>query len=365
MWIDFSEATRQDYMIKIYVGGVNAISGEPAVENAATKLRRQKKQAKGSSLQDYIVVPGQRWLNGIATADGMVRQFVAMPFGSGHSVEAQVTGRDAAGGIQVEVTPYEERLQAQTIHYTYSTPWIKPTPGTGHILVIITLTGKRITLDASSTDTIEMLKCRIQEEEDIYRDQQRLVFEGKQLEDRLTVKHYNIPKGGGKGEIHLVLRLRGGGSPLPPVHEMSIAAGGKIKQVIHEDDKGEDWLPKRTIVFNVQVLNSAVHKAVTGSDPPTNPVTAQTYAKSGFPFFKMYEEPSGISRDFSLVKSVGEIDGIEDEVVKPNTVIIGQRGGRNRTAPATGLVNPNGPLREFRTMRDLEEEFGNVNVADF
>jgi len=59
MWIDFSEATRQDYMIKIYVGGVNAISGEPAVENAATKLRRQKKQAKGSSLQDYIVVPGQ------------------------------------------------------------------------------------------------------------------------------------------------------------------------------------------------------------------------------------------------------------------------------------------------------------------
>jgi len=146
---------------------------------------------------------------------------------------------------------------------------------------------------------------------------------------------------------------------------MSIAAGGKIKQVIHEDDKGEDWLPKRTIVFNVQVLNSAVHKAVTGSNPLTNPVTAQTYAKSGFPFFKMYEEPSGISGDFSLVKSVGEIDGIEDEVVKPNTVIIGQRGGRNRTAPATGLVNPNGPLREFRTMRDLEEEFGNVNVADF
>jgi len=146
----------------------------------------------------------------------MVRQFVAMPFGSGHSVEAQVTGRDAAGGIQVEVTPYEERLQAQTIHYTYSTPWIKPTPGTGHILVIITLTGKRITLDASSTDTIEMLKCRIQEEEDIYRDQQRLVFEGKQLEDRLTVKHYNIPKGWGRGKSTWFFVSEVVAPPFPP-----------------------------------------------------------------------------------------------------------------------------------------------------
>jgi hypothetical protein len=47
-------------MIKIYVGGVSAISGEPATEVAATKLRRQKKQADGSRLHDYSVAPTQQ-----------------------------------------------------------------------------------------------------------------------------------------------------------------------------------------------------------------------------------------------------------------------------------------------------------------
>jgi hypothetical protein len=54
-------------MIEIYVGGINAISGEPAAEDASTKLRRQAKLARqydegsnngNSPLQDYIVVPG-------------------------------------------------------------------------------------------------------------------------------------------------------------------------------------------------------------------------------------------------------------------------------------------------------------------
>ena len=39
MWINFESS--QTYIIKIHVGGVNAISGEPAVETAAAQLRRQ------------------------------------------------------------------------------------------------------------------------------------------------------------------------------------------------------------------------------------------------------------------------------------------------------------------------------------
>jgi hypothetical protein len=40
MWIDFECNAQQDYMVKIYIGGVNAISGEPAIEDADTNLRR-------------------------------------------------------------------------------------------------------------------------------------------------------------------------------------------------------------------------------------------------------------------------------------------------------------------------------------
>jgi hypothetical protein len=76
---------------------------------------------------------------------------------------------------------------------------------------------------------------------------------------------------------------------------MSIAAGGRIKQVIHGDKGGQDWLPERTTVFNVQILNSATYTGITGTNPPSKPISASAYADHGFPFFELYEEPSGVS----------------------------------------------------------------------
>lgn len=75
MWIDFE--ANAPFMIKIYCGGVNVVSGEHASEGIETQQRRAKLLEQGKPIQDYVVVPEQPWLDGVAIKPSVVRQFVA------------------------------------------------------------------------------------------------------------------------------------------------------------------------------------------------------------------------------------------------------------------------------------------------
>lgn len=53
-------------------------------------------------------IPDQPRLDGFCVEKGVIRQFVAMPLGSGYSAEEQLTGKAEHGGIQLLVHPLKK-----------------------------------------------------------------------------------------------------------------------------------------------------------------------------------------------------------------------------------------------------------------
>lgn len=91
MWIDFDGAWWKPNVVKVGVGLVNAVSGG------------EWNLGLHNDPQDYVVVPDQPWFDGIKAGEGTIRQFVAVPLGSGYSVEAQVTGKESDGALRIAV----------------------------------------------------------------------------------------------------------------------------------------------------------------------------------------------------------------------------------------------------------------------
>ncbi|ETS85066.1 hypothetical protein PFICI_03091 [Pestalotiopsis fici W106-1] len=373
-WIKFTAS--DPFLVKIYAGGVNAISGEHCAEDLTAQVRRLKVQDKGDSIQDYVITPQQLWLDGFATSPGVVKQFVAMPLGTGYSVEAQVAGQEELGGIQLEVTPLDlDKFQEIKLKELGSKGLKKPVSN-GFYVKIRTLRGNIIEIPFSPEATVYQLKCAVCKSEGIPTDQQRMIYDGCQLEDVLLLANYGITTG---STIHLVLKLRGGG--IAP-KAMGLAAGGMIKQSICKDTHNPDlWDRDATMAFRVHLFNSQDFLKFTGRAPPPCPIEASDYAEAGLPFFDMGEETTDISGQFDKVKSVNELDQqkgftqgpeakVETSIIeldkhgsflnykpKPNSL-------STKVVDREGLINSDGPLRDFRCLHDLELELSNLNLDD-
>ena len=75
-------------------------------------------------------------------------------------------------------------------------------------IFVRTPTGKSLTLDVSSHDTIQSVMSKISDKTGTPESKQRLIFGKKQLEMGRTLGDYNIPH---VATLHLVIRHRGGG----------------------------------------------------------------------------------------------------------------------------------------------------------
>ncbi len=99
MWLNFNSTyisdheTEYPFSVKIAAGKINAATG------------KEWTNFLQASPQDYMVTTEQPWLDGYCVKKGLIRQFVAMPLGSGYSAEEQITGKGEFGGLQIIVYP--------------------------------------------------------------------------------------------------------------------------------------------------------------------------------------------------------------------------------------------------------------------
>jgi ubiquitin C len=68
------------------------------------------------------------------------------------------------------------------------------------------LDGQIVTIEIGQENTIEELKRCIEVKYDIPPEQQRLIFNGRELKNEITIQDYNIVH---HSRVHLILRLTG------------------------------------------------------------------------------------------------------------------------------------------------------------
>jgi hypothetical protein len=95
---DYSGKPTYPFVVKIAAGRVDAITGKDWTH----QFERQP--------QNYLMIPRQPWLDGFCVEKGVIRQFVAMPLGSGYSAEEQVRGTAEHGGIQIVASPIKPEV---------------------------------------------------------------------------------------------------------------------------------------------------------------------------------------------------------------------------------------------------------------
>ncbi|APA14257.1 hypothetical protein sscle_12g090270 [Sclerotinia sclerotiorum 1980 UF-70] len=290
-WLNFHSHSEHPFAIKIYVDGINIISGE-------TKSATQQNYKVNNCKQDYIVVPGQHWFDGIPNADGKVTQFPTAPVysvipprnNSGSNV-AQISCSDSSAGIQFEIIP------------TFLGTANKPE----RIFQIFLKFKKSHTLQVNSSMTLWDIKNRIHDLEGIPPYLQILIHAGRTLRpNHLTLSQFNIQKV--ESKLYLVPYMY----QERLTEEKTILPEGLLHQPIHKDilapqryDRGNQG------IVNVQLFDPKTFSKITEEEEPSNPPIADIYALKS-PFSQFYGEQGGIwERIFDSIVAKG-YDGLNE-----------------------------------------------------
>ncbi|MER5493050.1 hypothetical protein [Streptomyces sp. NPDC002490] len=214
MWLSFS-GTVEPSALQVGVGKVCAVSGQPWSD----RLDR--------SPQNYLVLPRQPWLDGINSGRGTVRQFVAVPMGSGATVEGQVTGEETVGGVQLQAFGLGEQARR-----TWRRAWREAPP---------------------------------------------MAFGGAAG---------GAPPAPGAAPAARAASMRG-----TPAAAMGVGVGGSMRQQVFRDDRPpSDWASRPAARTFVHLVPASLWQRITGEAPPPSPVDRAAYTAAGLPWFDHYDE---------------------------------------------------------------------------
>jgi hypothetical protein len=266
LWLNFHGS--YPMALKIATGKINAVSGE----SWRVGLHREP--------QDYVAIPEQPWLDGFCVGKGVIRQFVAMPLGSGYSAEEQLTGGADVGGIQIQAYPLKADVYFEK--------------------------ELRERLPDSLADIFDELARDLLSDDD-------LLFAACPT----SVREASC---------------------------MGLGAGGRMRQEIYKDSREfDEWDTGMTSRSFVHLLNALIWREVTGANPPHPPVTAKEYKRAGLPWFDFYRDDlkaldsakkfAGLKSIFTMGKEKKDQPLPDNSSVNPQLII--QYGNARRPTDAT------------------------------
>lgn len=306
MWLQFysnhvsDRASSYPFAIRVATGKRSAVTGGEWTE----------------SLQegDYMVNPGQPWLDGYVVADGVIRQFVAAPLGQGFTAEEQITGKAEFGGLQIEVIPMKRECFDR--RYPKIERQERLTRGGIRNKSLFSSQGSTGPQGPMGIPGIYSANC-VSEKSSLFSPQ-------------LDIDSLNIDS------------CSRGLESLVEVSEMGMAPGGTMAQQIYKDPFGlSEWHNTTKNRVFVHLLNSMTWRTVTQTDPPMVPITAADYSKQGYPWFDHYRDDlatvAGTSTTASL-KGVAQLDKEKGTKILPENASVSP-GKIIQTAPiAKGAV---------------------------
>ncbi|MGY0071452.1 hypothetical protein ACWZEH_32735 [Streptomyces sp. QTS137] len=254
MWLSFA-GTSEPAALQVGVGKVCAVSGRPWSD----RLVR--------SPQNYVVLPRQRWLDGINSGKGTVRQFVAVPLGLGATVEGQVTGEEVWGGVQLRSFALNEGALAR---------WRRA--------------------------------------------------EQERLERRRAARPpahtggYGLARAAAAPPAPLGAPTAFRGAPRPAA-AMGLGVGGSMRQEVYQDERPPaDWAEQPSGRVFVHLVTPPEWRRITGEAPPPSPVDRAAYTRAGLPWFDYYDQDAQDLEPgdpLQSVKPVGDWLGDDHEPWQP------------------------------------------------